>query len=62
MRERVIFANSLLAQPSLVWFAWVGFYGISSLVRYLVQNPVYTYTLNIYDLWTHFLDNIFKWA
>ena len=28
----------------------VGFYGISTLVSYLMPNPLYTYILNIYDL------------
>ena len=29
---------------------WVGFYGISTIVGYLMPNPLYTYILNIYDL------------
>ena len=29
----------------LVWF-----YGISTIVGYLMPNPLYTYLLNIYDL------------
>ena len=28
----------------------VGFYGISTIVGYLMSNPLYTYKLNIYDL------------
>ena len=28
----------------------VDFYGISTLVGYLMPNPVYTYILNLYDL------------
>ena len=32
----------------LVWFGWV--YGVSTIVNYLIPNPVYTYELNIYDL------------
>ena len=31
-------------------FGWVGFYGISTIVGYLMPNPLYTYILNIYDL------------
>ena len=32
------------------------FYGISTLVGYLMPNPVYTYILNIYDLvWLGFM-------
>ena len=44
----------------LVWFGLVGFHGISTIVGYLMPNSVYTYVLNIYDLLTHFVDNIFK--
>ena len=33
-----------------------GFYGISTIVAYLMLNPFYTYTLNIYDLdWLGFM-------
>ena len=28
----------------------VGFYGISTIVSYLMPNPFYAYILNIYDL------------
>ena len=28
----------------------IGFYGISTIVGYLVLNPLYTYILNVYDL------------
>ena len=31
-------------------FALVGFYGISTIVGYLMPNALYTYILNIYDL------------
>ena len=37
-------------QFSLVWFGLVWFYGISTIVDYLMLNPVHTYILNIYDL------------
>ena len=30
------------------WFGWVGFYGISILVGYLIPNPLYTYILDIW--------------
>ena len=33
-----------------IWFSLVGFYGISTIVGYLMPNPVYTYVLNIDDL------------
>ena len=26
------------------------FYGVSTIVGYLIPNPIYTYILNIYDL------------
>ena len=31
-------------------FGLVGFYGRSTIVGYLMPNPLYTYILNIYDL------------
>ena len=31
-------------------FGWVWFYGTSTIVGYLMPNPVYSYTLNIWDL------------
>ena len=37
------------------WLVW--FDGISTIVGYLMLNPVCTYILNIYLL-THFVDNI----
>ena len=41
------------------WFGFVGlvgFYGISTIVGYLMPNPLYTYILNIYDLvWLGFM-------
>ena len=33
----------------LIQFDLVGFYGISTIVGYLMPNPVYTYISNIYD-------------
>ena len=41
----------------LVWF-----YGISTLVGYLMPNPVHTYILNMYMICKHFLHNILKWT
>ena len=39
-----------------IWFGLVGFYGISTIVCYLMPNPLYTYILNIYDLvWLGFM-------
>ena len=35
----------------MVWF-----YGISTIVGYLMSNPLYTYTLDIYDfVWLGFM-------
>ena len=31
-------------------FGLVGFYGISTIVGYLMPNHLYTYILNVYDL------------
>ena len=37
-------------------FGLVGVYGISTIVGYLMLSPIYTYTLNIYDLvWWDFM-------
>ena len=33
-----------------IWFDLVDFYDISTIVGYLMPNPLYTYILNIYDL------------
>ena len=40
-------------------FGLVGFYGISTIVGYLMPNLLNTYISHIYDLPTHFID-IFK--
>ena len=45
-----------LFNDTRIWFGWVGFYGMSTIVGYLMPNPLYTYTLNIYDLvWLGFV-------
>ena len=31
----------------MIWLGWVGFYGILTIVGYLMPNPLYTYILNI---------------
>ena len=36
------------------------FFTISTIVGYLMPNPVYTSVLNIYELKSHFADNIFS--
>ena len=48
--------SSLYIYIKYIGFGWVGFYGISTFVRYLILNPLYTYILNIYDLvWLGFM-------
>ena len=42
--------SSLYIYIEYIWFGLVGFYGISTIVVYLMPNPLYMYTLNIYDL------------
>ena len=34
----------------MIWFGFIWFYGISTLVGHLLPNPLYTYTLNVYDM------------
>ena len=43
-----------ISEISLIWF------GISPIVGNLMPNPVYTYILDIYELETYFVDNVFK--
>ena len=52
--------SSLYMYIKFIWFGLVGFYGILTIVGYLLPNPVYSCILNIYDLLTHFIDNSFK--
>ena len=42
--------NPLYTYISNIFDVLVGFYGISTIVGYLMQNPLYAYILNIYDL------------
>ena len=48
----------------MIRFDLVWFYGLSTIVGYLMSNPVYTYILNIYiyDFQTNFVENILKHA
>ena len=47
---------SLYIYIKYIGFGLVGFYGISTIVGYLMPNPLYTYILNIYDLvWLAFI-------
>ena len=34
----------------MVWFGWVGFYHVSTIIGYLMSNSVYTYILNVSGL------------
>ena len=46
----------LITYIKYVEFGLVGFYGISTIVGYLMPNPLYTYILNIYNLvWLGFM-------
>ena len=48
--------SSLYIHIRYIWFGLVGFYGISTIVGYLMPNPLYTYILDIYDLvWFGFM-------
>ena len=45
----------------MIWFGWVGFYGISTIIGYLMQNSFYTYMLNM--ICKHFVDILKRaWA
>ena len=45
--------SSLYIYNKYIWFGLVGFYGISTIVSYLIPNLLYTYILDIYD-WVGF--------
>ena len=53
------FSNCLLVNfkySLLVWFGLIWFYGISTILGYLMPNPLYKYISNIYDLvWFGFM-------
>ena len=42
-----------------IGFSLVGFYGISTIVGYLMPNPVYTYQIYIYMICKYILSVIF---
>ena len=49
--EKETIEDSVLLISSSVQLGWVvEFYGISTIVGYLMPNPLYTYILIIYDL------------
>ena len=40
----------------MIWFGWVGLYGISTIVGYLMPNTLHICIFNIYDLvWLGFM-------
>ena len=48
--------SSLYIYIKYIGFGLDCFYGISTIVGYLMPNPLYTYTLDIYDLvWLGFM-------
>ena len=58
-RDRLFNAKSSLhIYIEYILFSLVGLYGISTIIGYLMPNPLYTYILNIYDLvWLGFMVN-----
>ena len=54
--EDAVDQSSIIKWLKMLWLGWVGFYGISTIVGYLMPDPVHTYILNIYDLvWLGFM-------
>ena len=48
--------SSLYIYIKYIGFGLVDFYGISTIVGYLMPNPLYTYISNIYDfVWLGFM-------
>ena len=48
--------SSLYMHIKYIGFSSVRFYGISTIVGYLMPNPLYTFILNIYDfVWLGFM-------
>ena len=48
--------NPVYTYFKCIGFGLVWFYGISTIVAYLIPNPVYTYILNVLDLgWLGFM-------
>ena len=48
--------NQLNSEYFIVFVFLDWFYGISTIVGYLMPNPLYTYIINIYDLfWLGFI-------
>ena len=47
--------SSLYTYIKYIVFGFVGFYGISTIVGYLMPNPLYTYKSNIYWISEHIL-------
>ena len=45
--------SSLYIYIKYIWFGLIGFYGISTIVGYLMPNPLYTYIL--YMIWFGFM-------
>ena len=47
--------SSLYIYIKYIGFGLVWFYGISTIIGYLILNPVYTYILNIYMIYKRIL-------
>ena len=52
--------NPLYTDIKYIWFGFVLFYGISTILEYLMPKPLYTYILNIVILQTNFVDTIYQ--
>ena len=58
--------TSLQVRPELILvitqnvFSLVWFYGVSTIVGYLIPNPLYTYISNIYIWFENIVNNILK--
>ena len=48
--KKIHFTLSKKSTIYINWFGLVWFYGISTILGYLMTNPVYTYKLEIYGL------------
>ena len=55
--------SSLYIYIKYIWFGLVWFYGLSTIVGYLMPNPLYIHILDIYIWFVYtFFYNIFNWA
>ena len=56
LNYQFLWSQGQSVQPKSARVSLVGFYGISTIIGYLMPNPLYTYILNIYKLvWFGFM-------